>query len=40
VRLLITAVRYDVLAQDLSIDLSKMPAIPQICFVTGNMRRA
>jgi fatty-acid peroxygenase len=40
VRLLTTAMRYDVPEQDLRIDLSKMPAKPASGFVIQNVRRA
>jgi fatty-acid peroxygenase len=39
VRLLTTAMTYDVPAQDLRIDLSRMPAVPQSRFVITNVRR-
>ena len=38
VRLLTTEVRYDVPDQDLSIDLSRMPAQPKSRFVIRNAR--
>lgn len=40
VRLLITAMHYDVPEQDLRIRLSRMPAIPNSRFVIRNVRRA
>lgn len=40
VRLLVSAMDYDVPAQELRIDLSRMPAIPQSRFVIGNVRQA
>jgi fatty-acid peroxygenase len=38
-RLLASAMDYDVPAQDLGIDLSRMPAIPASRFIIGNVRR-
>ena len=40
VRQLTTAMEYEVPLQGLSIDLSRMPAIPKSCFVITNVRRA
>lgn len=40
VRLLITAMLYDVPEQNLQLDLSKMPAIPESRFVIKNVKRA
>jgi fatty-acid peroxygenase len=40
VRLLTTAMRYDVPRQDLRIDLSRIPALPASRFVIQNVRRA
>ena len=40
VRLLTTAMRYDVPEQDLRIDLTRMPAIPESRFVVRNVERA
>ena len=39
VRLLTTAVRYEVPGQDLRVDLSRIPAIPQSRFIITNLRR-
>ena len=39
VRLLTSAMRYDVQTQDLRIDLSRMSAIPESRFVITNVRR-
>jgi fatty-acid peroxygenase len=39
VRLLTTAMRYGVPEQDLSIDLSRMPAISTSCFVVRQVQR-
>lgn len=40
VRLLATAMRYDLPPQDLTVDLSRMPALPKSGFVIGNIRPA
>jgi fatty-acid peroxygenase len=40
VRLLTLEMQYDVPKQDLSIDLSRMPALPESRFVISNVRRA
>jgi cytochrome P450 len=39
VRLLTTEMRYDVPAQDLRIDMSRMPAVPRSRFVISNVKR-
>ncbi len=39
VRLLTESMQYDVPEQDLRINLSRMPAIPESRFVIGNVRR-
>jgi len=38
VRLLTTAMQYDVPEQDLRIDLTRLPAIPESGFVISNVR--
>jgi fatty-acid peroxygenase len=38
VRLLTTAMRYDLPAQDLGVDLSRMPTSPASRFVIANVR--
>ncbi len=40
VRLLATEMHYTVPAQDLSISLARMPAIPNSRFVISNVRRS
>jgi fatty-acid peroxygenase len=40
VRLLTTAMRYDVPEQDLRIDLSRLPTIPRSRLLISNIRRA
>ena len=39
VRLLTTEMRYEVPAQDLTIDMSRMPAVPRSRFVISNVKR-